>query len=155
MPLGLGAAPFGSSLYGYGSIDVGIVPAAGNYIDPVTGQPVDTRFIQQKTKTYVFDSQGRISGMRSVYQLVQLAVMTVKNSSAIAGFGSSISQIQTIDQNTQQRVEDAYRDCLSALTTSKLIAIVSILVQRVNTSGLFVQLNFVDLTTGLQQSLTV
>lgn len=153
MPIGLGFAPLGSSLFGYGSIDEAVVPSKLFYVDPLTGQQANARAIDGRTRDYVFNADGSSAGMRGVYQLVQLTAQTVKGSSAVASLGLDTSKIQVINERTQQKVEDAYRDGFDPLVKQGLISLGEITVQRATPYGFFVLVKFTDLTTGEEQSI--
>jgi hypothetical protein len=158
VPTGFGFSPLGSSVYGFGSVDTASAPASSFYIDPGTGQPADTRLLDSRLRSYRFDANGSMLGMRSVYQLVQLAVQTVQGSSILQNFGNASNKIQTIDQTTQRRLEDAYRNALAPLVTNKQIAINSVTINQFKTDGVLGLLQFTDLTTGpngTQQALTL
>ena len=155
MPIGAGIAPCGTSIVGFGSVDVGTAPPTTFYVDPATGKVLDAALIDPVSRDYVFDVYGNAAGMRGVYQLVQLAAQTVKNSSAVPGFGNDTTNIKLLDQRTQRRIEDALRDALDAIVQARLIEIIGVTVTRFSTSGMRPVLQFKDLTVGQEQALTL
>lgn len=154
---GMGGSRFGSTPYGYGSIVPAPIPGGVIFRQTIDGTSQGSRFIDPVLKQYVFDQYGRALGMPNVVQLVQLALTTVKNSSAQAGLGFDQSLFSTIDQTTPKRADAAVRSALSDLVTQNLVSIISITTNvQVNTlSRLLIAVKWTDLTTGQEHDSTV
>lgn len=145
MPIGLGFAPLGVSLFGFGSVDTAPVPLTGILVDANDGLVKEARKIDQFTRRYVLDSSGRVQGMRGVYQLVQLRVQTLRNSSALRDFGLAAPS-GVIGANIQKRIENDIALAMKDLVDQKIIKIVSVQLDRFSTSGEYVTFKWIDLT---------
>jgi hypothetical protein len=157
MPSGAGNAPAGSSSAGYGVPDVAPNPLTGPLPDLRTGQPCTGRFLDPITKDYRFASDGRLLGMGTVPQLVQLALTTTFGSSCIPSLGQRFTLIQEKGANFSKQLTSAITNCLSDLVTRKLVQIVSVTATDPGTNpdaGLGV-LQWLDLTTGIEQPTTI
>lgn len=147
MPRGAGQAPAGVSPAGFGAPDVAPSAVAGALlVDAYDGTPREARKIDQRSRQYVFDANGRVQGMRGVYQLVQLRLLTVRNSSALKDFGLSLTSVQVIGANHQRQVEDIFNVALKDLLDARLIAIVAVKIDRFSPTGDYITLQWRDLT---------
>lgn len=155
MPLGVGLAPAGVSVAGFGQVDAAPVPPKTLLVDTYNGQQDNARRIDPYTKGYVMDAQGRIAGMNGVQQLVYLAVATVRNSSALNNFGNPAGSVRKIGTNVVSQLQDAYRLALKDLTDRKLISIDDITVTSPKLGAEMVNVRWRDLTTGLEQVTTL
>lgn len=155
MPTGIGFAPAGVSLVGFGLTDTAPVPPKTILVDPYTGQQDAARRIDPYSGQYVIDAQGRIAGMNANQQAVMLAVKTVRNSSALANFGNPANTIQRIGATVQKDLTDAYRLALKDLVDQKRIAILDVTVQSPKPGAEYVLVRWRDLSSGLEQVTTV
>lgn len=135
----------GLSLFGFGSVDTTPAPLRGVLVDANDGIVKEARKIDAFTKRLVFDSSGRVQGMRGVYQLVQLRVQTLRNSSAIPNFGLTAAS-GVIGANVQRQVDSAIRLAMQDIVDQRLISIVSVDIDRFSTSGEYVTFKWIDLT---------
>lgn len=157
MPLGAGACPAGSSSAGYGVPDSAPAPITTMLPDPTTGQSLTGRAIDPTTKSYIFTPDGRIQGLQTVPQLVQLALTTTLGSSCLSTLGQTFLAIKEKGDNYQQQVSNAITQALSALVNAKQVQVIAISVQQPpsNPDGAIAQVSWVDLTTGLESTTSV
>lgn len=157
MPIGAGGCPAGVAAAGYGVPDTANVPNNAILPDANTGLPQTGRFIDPATKSYQFTADGRLRGVPTVQQLVQLALTTVRGSACLSNLGQTFAQIQEKGTNFQKQVTASVTQALSDLVNNKQIAILSVSVQ--NTPGKptasIGQVTWVDLTTGLQDTASI
>lgn len=131
---GLGSSPFGSSPYGSGT--PAVAPETGGSVFAVDGGGNSgSRFVDYRTRDYVFDTYGRMVGMSDVAQLVQLAV---------AGIKFSGGRIAAATQGELQRKVDA---ALKPLVDGGLITVEPVELRRFGTSGGAVAVKWTDLET--------
>lgn len=133
--LGMGFAPMGFSIFGYGS------PATagtqtGNLLQQ-TGSNFsgDARLIDPNTRDYSINQDGLVTGQNSIAQQVFLALMTTVGTSVIATLGSQFSSLKTFDQNFQSKITNIVNQALSALIKSRTIKVISVISSR-NTNGI-------------------
>jgi hypothetical protein len=157
MPLGAGYAPAGSSSAGYGVPGTASVPINAPLPDAETGLPQTGRFIDPITKDYRFAADGRLYGMNTVPQLVQLALMTTRGASALPALGQSFTLIQEKGSNFKQLLGAKVSEALADLVNRKLVQIVSLTVTEPASNpdaGIGV-VTWRDLTSGIQMDTTV
>ncbi len=153
--MGLGTSPLGTFPLGYGT-PVSSAAPGDRVLDDGTGRQTGSRMIDERTRTYVFNEQGRIRGMNDTRQLVLLAVATVKGSSAQSRLGHSLRSIQDIGPDFDKRVDNELRGALASLVAERRIEILSIRVARLvqagsaNEKGASILLRWRDLTDPTQ-----
>jgi hypothetical protein len=151
MPLGAGACPVGSSAAGYGVPDRAFAPNNAMLPGIRTGLSQSGRFIDPTTKSYAFQADGRLKGVSTVPQLVQIALSTVLGSSAVATLGQTFSLIAEKGPDYQRRVTSAIESALANVVKQRLVQIVSVDVQlypAAPDAGV-ATLKWRDLTTGI------
>jgi hypothetical protein len=144
--LGFGFSPFGTSPLGFGAVPTPNSTTAkllvkedgtrGNaaYIDPATGD-------------YVIDDAGQKRGADSVPMMVQLALLTVKDSSAVIGFGlEPFGGLFSTD--VDRKVDASARAALSHMTKRKLISIQGVTFTRVNERAGMIEVKWINLASG-------
>jgi hypothetical protein len=114
---------------------------------PTTGESLDCRKIDPRTKRYVFGEDGRIQGMTSAQQNVYLAVSTDLGSSAVREIGNTLKTIKTIGRAFENQLRQVYVNALSRLVNAGHIELVSIEPQRFGTTGAFVLVRWRDLSS--------
>ena len=128
---GTGIAPFGTSPFGFGA------PAEAN---PNVGKAYNTaqntqgtgRFINPETRDYQFDANtGRLIGQNSAQQMVYLALVTEKGSSAVLGLGEDYTLIKTVSPDIQALVETSVKNALKSLTDRKIITLDQVILNLV------------------------
>lgn len=124
--LGFGFAPFGSSIYGYGSPDQATVLSSHLLEGSPNGESHPARYIDPQTRDYVIDENGVTKGQNSVSQQVFLALMTDLGSASVTTLGSEFSKIRTIDESTPAKLRDIVNKALSKLVKANLVKIVDI-----------------------------
>lgn len=151
MPIGAGGAPAGTSAAGYGVPDKAFVPNNAILPDLRTGVAQTGRAIDPTTKSYTFTSDGRLRGVGTVPQLVQLALSTIRGTSVIPTLGQTFMQIQEKGSDFAGRVTNAVNVALADLVKQQLVQIVSVTVQQPpsNPDAGLGLIKWIDLTTGL------
>ena len=152
---GAGIQPAGLSPAGVGTPAIGTANAGTVMRNVTDGTIANARSIDPGTRQYVFDVNGRVTGVSSTRQLVQLAVSTTLGSSAVKQLGTDISRVDRITENFARRVSDVFSNALAPLVARKLIAINSIDVQQVQGSRAYALIKWTDLSTGLEESLPI
>lgn len=120
---GAGFQPAGTSSAGIGA------PTEGNPQDGVvfTGQDGTSngsRYIDAITRDYVMDANGRITGMPNVPHLVQFAILTEKNSSAVRSIGQELKSLDRITPNFHKRVLGVLTAALQPLIDARLVEVI-------------------------------
>lgn len=120
---GFGSQPFGSSSYGLGT--PALAPKQGGSLlrDPQTGATLDALLIDPKKRDYVLDANGRALGMPRTRQMVQIALATAKDSSAMKGLGIDLAGIETITPALERQIDSALRDAVQHLVDQRLIVV--------------------------------
>lgn len=148
MSLGAGFSSGGNSPAGTGDVDQATIPSGNLFVD-ANGVRQNARAIDPATRQYVFNSDGSSSGMPSSLQLVQLRIQTVRDSSALPGFGKRASGGVVTDQ-TPRRVQGEIEEALADLVAGGVISIVSITVSRANPTRIYGILLWRDIATGIE-----
>ncbi len=144
---GYGSQPYGSSPFGIGEAPHAVVPGGAVLRVPSTGASSGSRAVDPKTRDYILDANGRALGMNDVQQLVELAVQTTKNSSAMNSLGQRLGDITVIGDNIERQVRTLLEEALVHLTSTNIIAIVSVTVSRLHPGAIRGELRWRDLTT--------
>lgn len=152
MPIGAGLCPAGIAPAGYGVPDTVGPPASIPLPDPKTGLAQTGRFLDPTTKDYAFTSDGRLQGMPTVRQLVQLAIKTTLGSSALIDLGIDMKRIRDKADGFDQKVTSVLTDAIAPLVRQGLVQIDSVEVfDEPNPDAAIGILNWTDLTTGQPQ----
>jgi hypothetical protein len=150
---GAGLSQFGTSYAGYGTPTttnpVNKTILIGNY--GIAGQ---TRFINPITGDYEFNANGRIIGGNGIQQLVYLALVTVRGSSAMLTLGQSFTNIQVIGSNYITFVKGEVNKALKDLIDQKKIELVDVTVDTSNTTSR-IRIKWRDLATGTELTNTI
>lgn len=158
MPLGAGSAPAGSSSAGYGVPDSATVPNNALLPDKLTGLPQTGRFIDPKTGSYAFTTDGRLYGASTAQQLVQLAMSQVRGSSCVPTDGQAFASITEKTSDYRNRVAAAASAALAKAVGQKIVRIVGIdvfdLAPQSPDAGIG-QVRWQDLTTGTFDKTTI
>ena len=113
---GFGMAPFGTVPFGYGSPAIAN-PNVGLVFRKTDSSVGNNRFIDPETKDYVIDSEtGRLVGQDAMQSMVYLALVTVKESSAVFGLGQTFSSIKQITPNIEAQITDEVNRDLNHIT---------------------------------------
>jgi hypothetical protein len=154
MPQGAGKAPAGAASAGYGVPDAAYVPNSAILPDVHSGFAQTGRFINPVTGDYRFTPDGRLMGMDTVPQLVLLALMTLRGSSAIPTLGSTFSQVQEKGPSFLAQMRSVVNVALGDLVKKKMVQIDSVATSEPpsNPDAGIVTLLWTDLTTDLQHS---
>ena len=145
--LGLGAAPLGSTPFGFGAparlnstsaklfLDAQRTPRNAVHINPSTGDIVRDA------------ANGVHTGMDGVAQQVYLAMRTLQGSAIVRGLGVAFN-VKVINETTARKLEAEARRALSDLTTRRLVEVVSVTSERVKLTGVRVDVKWRNLTNG-------
>ncbi len=120
---GAGIQPAGTSSAGIGA------PEEGNPQDGVVFQAPDgtsdgSRYIDSQTRDYVMNANGRLNGMPNVPHLVQFAILTEINSSAVRGIGQNLKSLDRISPNFDKKVLGILTTALQPLINARLVEVV-------------------------------
>lgn len=120
---GFGIQPAGTSSAGFGSIEP-INPNSGRALnDPKKVGSYGSRRIDPFTRDYVLNNDGRVDGMPNVAQLVQLAITTEFNTSAVRGMGNNLKKIDRVTANFEQVVLTTLTSALKRLVDLRLVEV--------------------------------
>jgi hypothetical protein len=149
MPLGFGSFGAGSASAGYGVPDQATVPNNALLPDANTGLPQTGRYIDPVAKSYKFTPDGRLYGMSTAQQVVQLALSQVRGSSCVPTDGQTFGTITEKNFDFQNRVRAAIGTALAQAVRNKQIAILSVQVYDVPSvpDGAIGSVRWQDLTT--------
>lgn len=157
---GFGIQPAGTTPAGLGTPALATPNVGSALVDPRTGTQTGSRLIDTRTKDYVVDANGRLSGMGNVPQLVYLAVQTTKSSSAIQDLGRR-PMGEVVAANIQALVLNNLRDAVSDLVVAGLIEVLGLEQFRVGPDGVLLpgatygHFRYRDLTTGLESNVQI
>jgi hypothetical protein len=154
MPIGAGGAPAGSSAAGYGVPDRAFVPNNAVLPDLRTGFSQTGRAIDPTSKSYTFTSDGRLRGLATVPQLVQLALSTIRGTATIPTLGQTFMQIQEKGSDFAGRITNAVNLALADLVKAQQVQVISVNVYQPpsNPDAGLGWIKWKDLTTGLQDT---
>lgn len=151
---GAGKQAAGTSSSGFGTSTAATEFGGAFLRDDKTGRVLGARKIDPRSLDYQLDANGRALGMRDVRQMVQLALHTEYNSSAVRGFGHKLRSIDRITGNFEKRVLDVLTQALQPLIRAGLIEVLGFSEFRAgdNRNGLprgaaYGRLRWRDLTT--------
>ncbi len=120
---GAGIQSAGTSSAGIGAPDEGN-PQDGVVFTGLDGTSNGSRYIDQRTRDYVIDANGRAQGMPNVPHLVQMAITMERNSSAIRGLGQELKSLDRITPNFERRVLGVLTQALQHLIDAKLVEVI-------------------------------
>lgn len=148
MSSGAGFSAAGTSPAGTGDVDFATVPSGNLFVDAY-GVRQSCRLIDPASRQYVLNSDGSSSGMASAAQLVQLRIQTLRDSSALPGFGKRDTGGK-VSERTARQVEIDVQESLSDLVVGGIIRLVKVSVERAGASRIFGLVKWVDLSTGIE-----
>jgi hypothetical protein len=148
---GCGLSYAGSTDAGYGQTFQAPIKAPYLLNDPFGPGSLTGRRIDPVTKDYVMSTTGNLYGMTTAQQLVELAFVTVLNSSSVLGMGNDLASIRVITDSFTKDVTQLIQSALSDLVNRKIISITSITVDRFGTTGGYFITRWVDLGTQIEQ----
>jgi hypothetical protein len=157
MARGVGFAPVGASLVGYGTVTTAPAPTSNAVLpDAITGLPQPGRLLNPATQSYQFTSDGRMVGQSRAAQLVQLAMSTIRGSAVVSTLGVDKSRLQEKGANLQQTATSVVTDAFAPIVSQKLVALKSVDVQDYPGAPdrAVITIQWTDLTTG-QEATTV
>jgi hypothetical protein len=138
--LGLGIAPFGTSLLGIGANAVSDAPGTDTLLTD-SRQQGTCRKLNPNTKSYDFDISGNMLGMTTAQQLVELALTDSRN---------FLIKSKVITSNLAVETEASIRTALSDLTDGGIITINQIKTTIIGTR-LLVNILWTDNVTNTDQ----
>ena len=145
--LGIGAAPFGSSAFGFGSPVKQNSTSALLYQGP-DGSRKNAAEINTVTGDIVRDAQTGIhKGMDAVQQQVYLALRTLKGSAIVQTLEIAF-KVKVISETTAQKIKQAVNEALSDLVTRQLVRVDSVTSERIKVTGIRVIVQWTNLTNG-------
>lgn len=148
---GFGSLSFGGGPYGLGTPATAPVPGGLPLTDVQNGEVTGSRRLHTSSRDYVFDSFGRIEGMGDVRQLMQLAFLTDRGSSALPTLGHDLRKIDRITDSTRKRIQTAVEVAIEPLVLRGLVQLVAVEIKRVHPSGVSLKVRWRDLGAGIEQ----
>jgi hypothetical protein len=137
---GFGTSPFGTSPFGFGSVDEVAEP---------TANPFGSRFLDPATRDYRFDSStGQLGQMPPLRQRVLLTLLTERDSSAVAGFGTQLPK--KIDRTFVESVKQMVRVALRYLTDTERVMRIDSIDVRTGGWRAEITVSYTDLETGIR-----
>lgn len=132
---GFGLQPAGSTPAGLGTPSTADVPGGALLRDTATGKSLGSRKIDPVSRDYELDANGRIVGEHDVRHLVQMALTTLKGSSAMRVLGLNRTGLARITGDFERRVLGAVADAVSHLVSAGLIELIGVSQYRASTAG--------------------
>ncbi len=123
---GFGHQPAGSSPAGWGTPALADAPCGDILRDPATGRRTGSRRINPLTRDYEMDGCGRILGDHEVRHLVQMAVHTLKGSSAMRTLGLQTTGMSRITGDFERRLLGAVTNAVEHLVSAGLIEVIGV-----------------------------
>ncbi len=120
---GGGIQPAGTSSAGIGAPTEGN-PQSGVIFEGLDRTSNGSRYIDQRTRDFVMNADGRASGMPNAAHLVQVAITTELNSSSMNGLGQELKKLDRITPNFKKRVLGVLTQALQHLINAKIIEVV-------------------------------
>jgi hypothetical protein len=150
--IGLGAAALGGCIVGFGEPGAADNYGGSVFRDLATGASLTGRYIDPKTRQYVYDQYGRALGQSTVPQLVQLALTTKLGSSTVSTLGQRFGELDVIDESFDGRARAFVDQALADLVSKNLVEVLSVDIDRVAVSGERIHVRWKDLTTDLEHT---
>lgn len=146
-------AKFGAEPYGPGTPPVAPALPGRARTSPFTGEQLGSRRIDPRTRDYVYDpATGRAVGMTNAQHLVYLAVKTTRGSSVMQSLGQGLSDIETIGDDIERRIDQDLRRAVQHVVDANIIEVEAVEVQRLrkpdNRTVMQVALHWRDIETG-------
>lgn len=140
--MGIGTAPYGTSLHGWGAVGVGsAIPGAAPLRTSATGSQQTGRAIDPATRDFVMLDDGSLAGMPTVQQLVALAILGPQ-------FRGRLRQIDRMGTAFAAQVRSAVDVALFGLVQRGLIEVVGVDAVKVTDRRGRVLVRWRDLQTG-------
>jgi hypothetical protein len=149
---GLGHAACGTAPYGLGTPATSSTNG-GALLPNERGETQGSRYINPRTRRYEYDEHGRAKGMPNVQQLVLMAFMTIRGSSAMPDLGDEAPS-GVIGANFVARRKEAVTRAAAHLVDGNLIEIISIDVDP-KARPIFTIVRWRDLTTRIERETKV
>lgn len=148
-------APFGTVAFGYGNPAIAN-PNVGLVLKKSDNSLGSSRFIDPATRDYVIDPEtGRIVGQDNMQQMVYLALVTVKESSAVFDLGQNFTSIKQITPNINAQITNDVKRCLNHLTVKKQIVINNVFVQVDDRNVARINVVWTDTSKNVQVTTTI
>ncbi len=148
-------APFGTVPFGYGTPAIAN-PNVGLVFRKTDSSLGNNRFIDPSTRDYVIDTEtGRIVGQDAMQQMVYLALVTVKESSAVFDLGQNFTSIKVITENIEAQITNEVKRALNHLTVKKQITINNIFVERDDRNVIRIHVVWTDTSKNVQITTTI
>lgn len=148
MTTGAGNYPVGSLHCGFGQPSQINSSTAKVWIKR-DGTQGNASLIDPRTGDYVLDEFGNSVGDDSINQMVFLALTTIRNTSAVSNFGLELDiNNSIINESTLPRVKLAVFKALKHLTDPQVITIVDVTTTRISGTGLEINVQWQNNSTG-------
>lgn len=146
---GMGFAPLGFSLFGYGVPASAGVDSGFILQESPNSASGDARYIDPYTRDYVIDEDGVVKGESAIASQVRLALFTTKGSSVVQNLGSEFSNVKTFEKKTfERKMQQVVQQALSDLIKNGSISLVSVQA-GLNSNGVAgnITINWIDNST--------
>jgi hypothetical protein len=144
MPIGVGLFPAGLFPAGFGVPETAAPSPNSPLPDPSTGISHTGRFINQQTKDYVVQSDGRLQGMPTVAQLVLIAVQNI-----------DFSPLREKGPHFAASLKALIAAALAPLVAAKQVRVRQIVVLEPNQDAGLASVDWIDLTNGAPQQTVI
>lgn len=151
---GFGSQAGGSTPYGIGTPATAPAPGGAVLHNPAANASTGSRRIDPKTRDYVI-ANGRILGMNDTQQLVLMAVLTVRGSSAMPALGHRLGDIETMGDDFDRAVRAAYEEALADLVARRLIEVVGIEIRRLHPGSAHIRIRWRDIESFEEHKLEI
>lgn len=157
MPIGAGFCPAGLAAAGYGIPDTGTQPLNAMLPDLRTALQQTGRAINPLTRDYVMRTDGRLQGVATVSQLVQIALTTQLGTSALATLGIDMQSAREKGSDFQRQMATLVAGALSQLVQQGLVQLNAVIVSEPpsNPDGGIAIVKWTDLTNLTENETTV
>jgi hypothetical protein len=148
--LGLGFAPLGTSLAGFGVPDTAVISKPRVFIkaDGTQGNAALLQPNDEGKLDYVLDASGQKVGADSVPMMVLLALKTALGSSIDGTLGLDVSEMRQFTGNSAQAADAAVRKALASLVARRLISVLSVTFEREGQNACLLFVSWMDLSNG-------
>ena len=126
--VGAGLSPAGLGPAGMPVAGQAVASQLVPFPDPQTGLAQTGPWVDPRAKDYVYNSSGQKQGRPTVSSLVQTALTTAFNSSAVKGLGLDLSNLQDQGPNFQRQLATVLANALKPLVTAGLVQVVKVVV---------------------------
>lgn len=117
----------GTSPAGWGTPDLATVPSGAILVDSTTTRSLGSRKINPLTRDLTLDaSTGRVVGDGDTRHMVQMALHTLKSSSAMRSLGFDSTDMARLSGDFERKLRDRVEAAVAHLVTAGLIEVIGV-----------------------------